>query len=109
MSDTCVRLSSRALQRLLAGEITVNDFIAAHGWNDGRGPSNPFARMARSGRMISKIEVEGAGDKDDDWLTFSFGPTDPALAPFCVPSAATPVRPQDATREPLPPATDDTV
>lgn len=86
MTDRNISLSSRALQRLLAGEITNHEFIAAHGWNDAPGPSNPFARAVRSGQMITKIEIEGAGDKDDDWLTFSFGMADPAAAPFCVPA-----------------------
>lgn len=94
MNDHSISLSSRALQRLLAGEITSNEFITAHGWNDTHGPSNPFARAARSGRMITKIEIEGVGDKDDDWLNFSFGPPDPAAAPFCVPSS---MRPDDAS------------
>lgn len=86
MTDRNISLSSRALQRLLAGEITNQEFIAAHGWNDAQGPSNPFARALRSGQMIMKIEVEGAGDRDDDWLTFSFGMADPATAPFYVPA-----------------------
>lgn len=86
MTDRNISLSSRALQRLLAGEITNHEFIAAHGWNDAQGPSNPFSRAVRSGQMIIKIEIEGAGDKDDDWLTFSFGMPDPAAAPFCVPA-----------------------
>ncbi len=85
MNDHSISLSSRALQRLLAGEITGSEFISAHGWNDTHGPSNPFARAARSGQMITKIEIQGAGDHDDDWLTFSFGSSDPAVAPFCVP------------------------
>lgn len=89
MNDRNISLSSRALQRLLAGEITSNEFIAAHGWNDKHGPSNPFARAARSGQMITKIEIEGVVDKDDDWLTFSFGPPDPSAAPFCVPPSPT--------------------
>ena len=94
MNDHSISLSSRALQRLLAGEITGSEFISAHGWNDTHGPSNPFARAARSGQMITKIEIQGAGDHDDDWLTFSFGPPDPAAAPFCVPSS---MKPDDAS------------
>lgn len=87
MNDHSVSLSSRALQRLLAGEITGSEFISAHGWNDTHGPSNPFARAVRSGQMITKIEIQGAGDRDDDWLTFSFCSSDPAVAPFCVPKS----------------------
>lgn len=84
MSNGNISLSSRALQRLLAGEITADEFINSHGWNDISGPSNPFVRMMRSGRMINKIEVEST-DQDDDWLKFSFGSIDSAIAPFQVP------------------------
>ena len=84
MSNGNISLSSRALQRLLAGEITADEFINSHGWNDISGPSNPFVRMMRSGRMINKIEVESTG-QDDDWLKFSFGSIDSAIAPFQVP------------------------
>ena len=88
MGGEYVRLSSRALQRLLAGDLTVKDFIEAHGWNDGHGPKNPFARMAHAGRMIQEVKVDDAGDEDDDWLTFRFGMPDPAVAPFTVPGTA---------------------
>lgn len=86
VSDGYVSLSSRALQRLLAGEMTISDFLTTHGWNDVPGPTNPFARALQSGRMITQITVVSAGDKDDDWLTINFGKPDPAVTPFCVSS-----------------------
>jgi hypothetical protein len=95
MDNGSISLSSRALQRLLAGELTVDEFVAAHGWNDKPGTGNPFARMSRAGRMISKIDIEGAGDKDDDWLTFNFGSTEPAAAPFCLPAGPAPAAGSD--------------
>lgn len=95
MSEGRISLSSRALQRLLAGELTVDEFVATHGWNDKPGTSNPFARMSRAGRMIIKIDIEDAGDKDDDWLSFNFGPPDPAGAPFCLPAGPAPAAGSD--------------
>jgi len=89
MKDNCVSLSSRALQRLLAGDITANDFISSHGWNDDSGPSNPFTRMMTAGRMITNIEIQQGDNEDDDWLTFNFGSPDPAISPFHVPHPLT--------------------
>lgn len=95
MDNGRISLSSRALQRLLAGELTVDEFVAAHGWNDKPGTGNPFARMSRAGRMISKIDLDGAEDKDDDWLTFNFGPPDPAAARFFLPDGPAPAAGSD--------------
>lgn len=98
MSGGSVSVSSRALQRLLAGEISVDDFIAAHRWDAASGLRNPFAHAKHLGRMITKIEVEDAGDSDDDWVTFSFGSTDPATAPFRVPNTTAKVQPDESER-----------
>jgi hypothetical protein len=59
-----------------------------------------ISHMTCSGRMITKIEVESAGDKDD-WLTFSFGLPDPAAAAFRVPFTATLTQIKVAKHEPL--------
>lgn len=95
MNNGRISLSSRALQRLLAGELTVDEFVAAHGWNDKPGVGNPFVQMSCAGRMISKIDVERAGDMDDDWLNFNFGPPDSAVAPFYLPAASAPTAESD--------------
>lgn len=85
MTNGEISLSSRALQRLLAGEISSSDFLAAHDWTHGSHFINPFASAMASGQMISKVEVRSADESDDDWLTFSFGQPDPAAGPFKVP------------------------
>lgn len=85
MANGEVSLSSRALLRLLAGEISSSDFLEAHDWIKGSRFINPFAKAMISGQMISKVEVRGADENDDDWLTFSFGQPDPAAASFKVP------------------------
>jgi hypothetical protein len=86
-----VKISSRALQRLLAGEMTGADFIAAHSWgtNEPTSLSNPFLRSMRSGEMIQAIKVERRGDKDDDWIEFTFGAPDAAAGRFVVKNEAT--------------------
>lgn len=84
MSDNQISLSARALQRLLAGDISQDDFIEAHGWKDGSNFINTFALMMNSGRMICKVNVETMDNNDDDWLTFHFGDPDPAISPFSI-------------------------
>ncbi|MHB8283503.1 MAG: hypothetical protein ACYDD1_02395 [Caulobacteraceae bacterium] len=86
MGNGAISLSARALQRLLAGELTVEQFAEAHDWNNLRYGGNPFERAARQGKMIAAVDVEEAGDKDDDWLTFRLR-WDPAAAPFKTPHA----------------------
>jgi len=85
MTENSVTLSSRALQRLLAGEIAVEKFIELHGW-DQPSTRNPFALMKKRGRMIGRIDVAPAAGKDDDGLIFHFGDPDPAAAPFKIPN-----------------------
>ncbi len=85
MKDDSVRLSSRAIQRLLAGETTLEQFFMMHGWDRETGPSNPFSRSIREGQMISRTEIEPGGDNDDDWFVFTFGSPDPAISQFVVP------------------------
>jgi hypothetical protein len=86
MGPKPLKISSRALHELLAGKMTLERFIEAHGWDEGGRSSlpNPFQRALSSGKMIASIEVENAGDKDDDWLAFEFSQPDSAISPFRV-------------------------
>jgi len=80
-----VKISSRALVRLLAGEISSTDFFVQQwGGNSVSPHSNPFQHMFSEGRMIKSVNVENGGDEDDDWLEFEFGDPDAAAAPFVV-------------------------
>lgn len=88
MNDNSVRLSSRAVQKLLAGETTPDEFFLLHGWDSKSGPSNPFLQAIRRGRMISAAKIEPGGDNDDDWFVFTFGRPDPAISQFVVPEAS---------------------
>jgi hypothetical protein len=82
MTRNKIKVSSRAVLRLLAGEISPEEFSSAHEWNGERG--NPFRQMLHSGRLIESASVQDGGDEDDDWLEFSFGAPNPAAAPFRV-------------------------
>ncbi|MEO7578566.1 MAG: hypothetical protein ABIT83_13215 [Massilia sp.] len=79
MNNDRVAFSVRALQHLLAGQITVEEFNAAHGWDE---KWNPFEYKLREGRMISKAEIVSGGDRDDDWIALDFGRPDPAVTQF---------------------------
>lgn len=83
MSGDRVKISARAVHRLLAGDISDAEFHEAHGW-EGVG-TNPFKRMLAAGRTLRLVTVEDGGDRDDDWLEFEFGPPDPAVGPIIAP------------------------
>lgn len=100
VSGNKVSISSRALQRLLAGELTAHDFIEAHSSNGSSLVGNLLTRSVQLGQMITKVDIESAGDKDDDWITFTFGSPDPAAAPFRAPLATPATSPDDKGGEP---------
>lgn len=76
-----VKISSRLLLRLLAGEITQEQLFEAINLSPS---ANFFTTMLREGRFIDEISIERTLD-DDDHLTFTFGEPDPALCDFTVP------------------------
>lgn len=77
-----VAISSRGLIRLLSGQISIEEFQRAHGWNEPNSPTNPFAVHASSGLMISKIDVIEDEDSDDDKISFTIDKFDAANTPF---------------------------
>lgn len=79
-----ITISSRALLRLLSGEISSEDFIAAHGWNATEHP-NPFTQRHRLGQLIASVDIRDGGDTDDDLVRFSFGFPDAAASAFRIP------------------------
>ena len=83
MKGNEITISSRALLRLLSGEISSEDFISQHRWGTPDHP-NPFLQNSRTGQLISSIDVNKGGENDDDSLRFSFGFPDPAASPFRV-------------------------
>jgi hypothetical protein len=76
-----VRISARALQELMAGRLTAEEF---QNWTAGR--PNPFERHLALGWTISGVAFESKNaDADDDYLTFVFK-DDPAAAALRLPS-----------------------
>lgn len=76
-----VEMSAREMLEILAGTKPVSDFEQNYGMTT---DANPFKRMLREGRLISKVTVERIPGRDDDKVTIEFGPPDPAVSKFRV-------------------------
>lgn len=91
-SRTMVTMSVRAIQELLAGQHTREEFNKLFRWHDGdqliEGPDeltfypNPFAQNLTEGRLITSAKVIDGGDSDDHMLEFRFGPPDAGASKF---------------------------
>jgi hypothetical protein len=86
MQGNKITISSRGLLRLLAGEISTEEFIRAHGWGEPTNHANPFASNLKNGFMISNLDVTGDMDSDDDKIIITIDKFDVAAAPFIFPS-----------------------
>ena len=84
MSEDSIRISSRVLQELLAGQISPERFAQLHGWD--KGPvsihRNPFELALHRGDMFDSVSTIDGGDDDDDWIEFHLRPSDPAISAF---------------------------
>lgn len=81
MSGNEIRLSSRTVLDLLAGNITYDDFPEVY--------KSFFKMEAAEGRLFEAARIEkDVTEQDDDWLVFTFGDPDPAVTPYIVPKAA---------------------
>jgi hypothetical protein len=76
-----ITISARSIQRVLAGQVTIEEFNEAHGWNTAQSVKNPFASALSHGRTISSICRRPVSENDDDKIEISFE-LDPALLPF---------------------------
>jgi hypothetical protein len=75
-----VKLSARALQELMAGRLTSQQFESLI-----RGKGNPFEVQLAKGRTISRIDFEPRGlADDDDYIVIEFD-DDPAAATLRLP------------------------
>lgn len=74
-------ISSRTVLRVLAGELSIEEFNEAHGWDEGKYGGNRFARALKEGHSISRISLDTEIRQDDDTIEFEFSP-DPAILPF---------------------------
>lgn len=80
MSETQIKISARSLMELLAGRMSLEQFLEHHGGN--RGFVTLFEQKLRGGQLLVGANVETVPERDDDWVVFQFGPPDPALAPL---------------------------
>jgi hypothetical protein len=78
MSSNHVRVSARALMDVLAGKMSPQEWESQHGWTT----ANPFLLRMMEGRGITKAAIIPGGGEDDDWIEFTFGERDAAMAPF---------------------------
>jgi hypothetical protein len=76
MAGTRIKMSSRTVIGILAGQITTEQFQKSH-----KSFAEHFARMLRDGRMLKEVRIEST-ERDDDWVEFLFSDRDPAISPF---------------------------
>jgi hypothetical protein len=76
MSNTEIKLSARTLLELLAGRITLDDFLDRHGRDRGWVPM--FEQKLRTGQLLIDARIERLPEGDDDWVVFRFSDWDPA-------------------------------
>lgn len=92
MTERKLTLSARAVQELLAGCSTRDEFQGLFGWHDGEGvietedgptlEPNPFRKHLQAGRLLTSLRLIAGGDSDDDFVEFTFGSQDAAASPF---------------------------
>lgn len=89
--ERSIRISARALIRVLAGELDFQTFMRDHRFVENpqfptKSAHNAFAYFLRENRCLSAMRVEQDGD--DEWLEFEFSSTpDPAVSKFRDPTA----------------------
>jgi hypothetical protein len=84
-----IKLSSRRLLALIAGEITAEEFRSNYSLPQGSNntPLDILARAIKDGRMIEDARVEPNFDEDDDHIVLVLGALDAASAKFRRPGA----------------------
>ena len=83
-----IKISSRAIQELLSGEISQEEFFDIHDFNteENSFSKNPFELIKE--KSISEVIIQtGENEADDDWLVFKFDKDDPAKSKFTIPSS----------------------
>lgn len=79
-SSKHLEISSVTLLRILAGELSTEEFCREYQLN-----SNPFKTALMRFQTIKKIRLESVPDRDDDKIIIEFGTCDPAIGQFIVP------------------------
>ena len=85
-SDNEIRISARTMLELLSGKLScekLSHYLGFEGLTNSI--PNQFLEMLNQGKLFSELKIEnGKDEKDDDWIVFKFGETDPAVSPFKV-------------------------
>ncbi len=82
LTENSIKISSRSLHMLLAGEVEYERFEQEHHGFGFSPQHNIFRRMLQSGRTIKSMQVELCPNEDDDWVIIEFGPQDPAISEY---------------------------
>lgn len=75
-----VKISSRSLVKLLNGQLTWENFLSDY---DIIG--KVFQMHLAQGCLFENITMEKCLEQDDDWITFTFKDSDPAISEFKIP------------------------
>lgn len=84
LSGNKVHFSSRMMTEILAGNFDYKKHIQNEikfDHNNRDMMSEFFNRQLREGRMIERVSIEKT-KKDDDWIVFEYGESDPAISKF---------------------------
>lgn len=82
MKQHQVQISSIELARLLAGEISLQQFHERHRYGSDDVFKGFFQRNLEEGRTFTKVEVKREDHNDADLLTLTFGAPDASRLPF---------------------------
>ena len=84
VSGNSVRISSRVLLELLAGQTNFERFAQLHGWEKSpfSNHRNPLELALKRGDMIDSVSVIDGADHDDDWIEIHLRSSDPAISSF---------------------------
>ena len=85
-----IKISARALLKLLAGKLDQKEFFETHRFAPSEVYSppyiNPFFSGIEKGQLIDGISIEKSETEDDDWITFELSTPDPAVSAFVAPT-----------------------
>lgn len=85
ITNKTIKISSRGLLELLSGRIKQDKFLQDHCFAptpERPDDHNPFDLKLNEGKLITDVKLEKSSDKDDDWITFEFGVSDPAISKY---------------------------
>ena len=84
LSDNKIHVSSRMITEILAGNFDYKKHIQHEiksNSNNRDIMSAYFNKQLKEGRMIERVGIEKT-KKDDDWIVFEYGESDPAISKF---------------------------